>query len=288
MGDKTADRIMDKLIGQGHIFLVLAMFPFMLVIDASAQNPALPEGAQTKWHVNDPQEIVSYLIFDPETVIERIPSFLRFITIEELAFSDISWAKDYLKENPTQLNWGIGFIEIVRMKNFEIDGKSPEWPGNGAAGLWFARVAYTDQKENDETGTPFLALDFWLPDSIYVSYMRSKGHFASYGDVRLQKKSTGEWVGSIDVEGLHVSCSCMPNNNITSSGSNAIQIIYPPENSGIKDFVIITLAGHKGQTCEDGSSWIFKGVHPLVNSIILGSTSFEYGYSLTGGSYHQK
>ena len=279
---------MYKLFGQGHIYLVMVMFPFMLVIDASAQNPALPEGAQTKWIVNDPEEIVSYLIFDPATVIERIPSFLRFITIEELASSDISWAKDYLRENPTQADWGIGFIEIVRMKNFEIDGKSPEWPVNGAAGLWFARVAYTDQKGIGGTGTPFLAIDFWLPDSIYVSYMRSKGHYATYGDVRLQKNSDGEWMGSIDVEGLHVSCNCIPNNNITSSGSNAIQIIYPPENSGIKDFVRIALAGHKGLTCEEGSSWIFKGVHPLVKSIILGSTSFEYGYSLTGGSYHQK
>ena len=279
---------MDKLIGQGHIFLVIVIFSFMLVPDALAQNAALPEGAQTKWILNDPEEIVSYLIFNPATVMERIPSYLRFITIAELAASDISWAKEYLRENPTYLNWGIAFIEIVRMNNFEIDGKSPKWPEHGAAALWFARVAYADPKDNFETGTPFLALDFWLPDSIYVSYMRSKGHYASYGDVRLQKKSNGEWMGSIDVDGLHVSCFCMPNNNITSSGSNAIQIIYPPEHSGVKDFVRIALAGHKVQTCEEGSSWIFKGVHPLVNSIILGSTSFQYGYSLTGGSYHQK
>jgi hypothetical protein len=269
-----------------NISFVMVIISLMIMPCAIAQNPALPEGAQTNWIVNDPEEIVTYLIFDPATVIERIPSFLSFITIDELAASEVSWAKDYLSENPTQSGWGIAFIEIVRMKNFEIDGKSPEWPVNGAAGLWFARVAYTDQKGNAETGTPFLALDFWLPDSIYVSYMRSKGHYASYGDVRLQKKSNGEWEGSIDVEGLHVSCICMPDNNITGSGSNAIQIIYPPENSGIKDFVRIALAGHKGQTCEEVSSWTFKGEHPLVKTILLGSTSFQYGYSLTGGSYH--
>ncbi|MFA7422089.1 MAG: hypothetical protein WCZ90_20560, partial [Melioribacteraceae bacterium] len=80
-------------------------------------------------------------------------------------------------------------------------------------------------------------------------------------------------------------CRCIPNHNIESSGSSAIQIIYPPENSGIKDFVRIALAGHKILSCEEGSSWIFKGVHPLVNSIILGSTSFQYGYELLGGSY---
>ena len=255
---------------------------------ALAQHTVLPEGAQTKWLVNDPEEIVSYLIFDQATVIERLPSFLRFITIAELAASDISWAKEYLRDNPTRSDWGISFIEIVRMKNFEIDGKSPKWPGDGAVALWFARVGYSNSNDYNETGTPFLVLDFWLHDTLYVSYMRSKGHYASYGDVRLQEKSNGEWNGSIDAEGLHVSCNCKPNNNINSSGSNAIQIIYPPKNSGIKDFVRIALAGHKVKTCEEESSWIFKGIHPLVNSILLGSTSFQYGYSLIGGSYHQK
>jgi hypothetical protein len=269
------------------LLLVSFMFSFLLAANAPAQNLSLPEGAKTKWVVNGPEEIVSYLIFDPATVKDRLPSFLRFINIEELAVSDISWAKEHLKENPTHSNWGIAFIEIVRMNNFEIDGQSPKWPEHGAAALWFARVAFTDTRDNLETSKPFLALNFWLPDSMYVSYMRSKGHYASFGDVRLQKKSDGEWIGSIDADGLHVSCSCIPNRNIESSGSSAIQIIYPPEHSGIKNFVCIALAGHKIQSCEEGSSWIFKGVHPLVNSIILGSTSFQYGYDLLGGSYQR-
>ena len=54
-------------------------------------------------------------------------------------------------------------------------------------------------------------------------------------------------IGSIDADGLHVSCRCIPNHNIESSGSSAIQIIYPPEYSGIKDFVRIAFAGHKIQ-----------------------------------------
>jgi len=271
-----------------NISFVIIIISLIVAPQALTQNTTLPEGAQTKWLVNDPEEIVSYLIFDQATVIERLPSYLRFITIAELAASDIGWAKEYLRENPTRLKWGISFIEIVRMNKFEIDGKSPKWPGDGAAALWFARVGYTNPNDYDETGTPFLALDFWLPDAMYVSYMRSKGHYASYGDVRLQKKSDGTWTGSIDTDELHVSCVCKPDSNSISSGSNAMQVIYPPENSGIKDFVRIALAGHKVMTCEEGSSWIFKGVHPLANSILLGSTSFQYGYSLTGGSYHQK
>lgn len=271
-----------------NISFVIIIISLIVAPQALTQNTTLPEGAQTKWLVNDPEEIVSYLIFDQATVIERLPSYLRFITIAELAASDIGWAKEYLRENPIRSTWGISFIEIIRMNKFEIDGKSPKWPGDGAAALWFARVGYTNINDYFDAGTPFLALDFWLPDAMYVSYMRSKGHYASYGDVRLQKKSDGTWTGSIDTDELHVSCVCKPDSNSISSGSNAMKVIYPPENSGIKDFVRIALAGHKVMTCEEGSSWIFKGVHPLVNSILLGSTSFQYGYSLTGGSYHQK
>jgi hypothetical protein len=271
-----------------NILLAVIMFSFMLVPDALAQIVELPEGVYTKWIVNGPEEIVSYLIFDPATVQERIPSFLRFITIEELAVSNIDWAKEQLKENPNHADWGIAFVEIVRMNNFEIDGKSPKWPVHGAAAMWFARVAFTDTNKNLDIGKPFLALDFWMPDSNYVSYMRYKGYYAAYGDVRLQKNSLGEWIGSIVVDGLHVECKCLPGQNIESTGSNTVQVIYPPEQSGIKDFVRITLKGHTKQICEEGSSWIFKGVYPLVSSIILGSTSFQFGYSLIGGSYHQK
>lgn len=264
---------------------VLFVFSFLMASAALAQTPSLPEGAQTKWIITGPEEIVSYLVFDPVTVKDRLPSYLRFITIEELAVSNISWAKEQLTESPTHANWGIAFIEIIRMKNFEIDGQSPKWPENGAAALWFARVAFSDPKNTAESEKPFLALNFWLPDSMFVSYMRNKGHYSSFGDVRLKKESDGEWTGSIDADGLQVNCKCMPENNVASIGSKAVQIIYPPEQSGIKDFVRIALAGHKVQTCKEGSSWIFKGMHPLVNSIILGSTSFQYGYDLIGGSY---
>jgi hypothetical protein len=125
--------------------LVSFVFSSLLAVEALAQVPALPVGFQTKWVVDEPEEIVGYLIFDPATVKERISSFLRFITIEELAADQILWAKEHLSEYPAHADWGISFIEIVRMKTFEIDGRTPEWPEHGAAALWFARVAPSSQ-----------------------------------------------------------------------------------------------------------------------------------------------
>jgi hypothetical protein len=257
----------------------------LLAPDARAQIPALPDGARTKWVVDEPEEIAGYLIFDPGTVKERIPSYLRFITIGELAAEHIPWAKEHLSEFPAHADWGISFIEIVRMKTFEIDGRAPKWPRHGAAGLWFARVAPADPKNDLGPGNPFLALEFWMPDSAYVAYMRGKGHYASYGDVRLRKNSDGTWMGSIKADGLSAVCECVPTRDFSSFGSSGMQVIFPPAKSGVKSIVRIAFAKHQTQSCKEGVCWKFKGVHPLVHVIPLGPSSLESGYDLIGGAY---
>jgi hypothetical protein len=266
--------------------LVSLVFLLLLVSNTSAQIPGLPEGAQTKWVVEEPEEIASYLIFDPATVKDRIPPFLRFINIKELAVGNIGWAKEHLSKYPAHAGWGISFIEIVGMKTFEIDKRSPQWPENGAAALWFARVAPSDSMRELGPGIPFLALDFWMPDSIYVNYMLNKGHYASYGDVHLYKNSEGHWIGSIDVVGLSVKCECFPTETVKGFGSRGMQVFFPPAQSGLTSFVRVAFAGHQEQICEEKTSWKFQGMHPLVNGILLDSTIFQFGYELIGGAYH--
>lgn len=268
-----------------NLLLVSSVFSSLLAVEALAQVPALPVGFQTKWVVDEPEEIVGYLIFDPATVTDRIPSFLRFITIEELAADQILWAKEHLSEYPAHADWGISFIEIVRMKTFEIDGRAPKWPENGAAALWFARVVPTDSMNDLGPGKPFLALEFWMPDSMYVGYMRNKGHYASYGDVRLRKNSDGKWIGSIEADGLSAVCECMPTRDVAGFGSAGMQVFFPPAHSEVKSIVRVAFAGHQEQVCEEEACWKFRGVHPLVDGVLLGPSSFEFGYDLIGGAY---
>jgi hypothetical protein len=265
--------------------MALIVFSFLSGMTAPAQIPALPEGAQTKWVVAGPEEIVTYMIFDPATVAERLPEYLRFITIKELAEGNVSWAKEHLEKFPAHANCGISFIEIVRMKTFAIDGRSPHWPENGAAALWFARVVPMDPAKDLGLGKLFLALEFWLPDRKYVAYMRGKGHYASYGDVRLRRDANGAWLGSIEAEGLGATVTFSPAGEIDRSGSAGMQAIFPPANSGITSVVRIAFAGHRIQPCEAGASWKFNGVHPLAKGIILGDASFQFGYDLRGGAY---
>ena len=172
------------------------------------------------------------------------------------------------------------------MKTFEIDKRLPQWPENGAAALWFARVAPSDSMRELGPGKPFLALDFWMPDNMYVNYMLNKGHYASYGDVRLYKNSEGKWIGSVEVDGLSLVCECIPKGIVEGFGSGGLQVIFPPAKSGLTSFVRVAFAGHQEQICEEKTSWKVQGVHPLVKGVILGPTSFQFGYELIGGAYH--
>jgi hypothetical protein len=209
---------------------ILCAFFLSLAINSLGQIPALPDGAQTKWIVAGPEEIVSYLVFDPATVAKRLPDYLRFITIKELAEGGVPWAKEHLDQFPAHARWGISFIEIVRMKTFDIDGRSPKWPGQGAAALWFARVVPADPANDLGPGKPFLALELWLPDRSYVAYMRGKGHYATYGDVHLRRDADGHWLGTIEADGLSLTVGCSPGDETAGFGSAGMQAIFPPAN----------------------------------------------------------
>lgn len=257
----------------------------LLAVEALGHMPSLPEGAQTKWVVNEPAEIVGYLTFDPATVADRLPSSLRFITVEELAAGQIPWAKEHLEECPGHGGWGISFIEIVRTRTFEIDGCSPSWPKHGAAALWCARVAPSDSVSEPGSGKPFLMLEFWVPDKLFVAYMLERGHYASYGDVRLRENPAGRWSGSIEVDGLSVVCNCTRVRHVERAGSAGMQVFFPPALSRVTSIVRVAFAGHQECACKEDVSWRFKGVHPLVRAVMLGPSAFEFGYDMIGGAY---
>lgn len=254
--------------------------------DAVAQVPSLPEGAQTRWVVGQPYEIVAYVTFDPTTVQHRLPPSLRFITLKELAITGVRWATDYLAEHPTHDHWGISFLELVRMGVFSIDGRAPQWPMHGAAALWFARVAPSMPATDLGPGRPFLALEFWMPDSAYVSYMRGRGHYASYGDVKLFQESDSSWRGSVTIAELTIVAECLPTGPVTGgAGSAGMQAFFPPLLSSVKSVVRVAFAGHREQDCGGASVWSFRGAHPLASGVVLRPSLFQFGYELMGGAY---
>ncbi len=258
------------------------------VAPLSGQVPALPAGARTQWVVRGPEEIAGYLTFDPATVGSRLPPALRFITVQELASGGVGWATDYLAAHPAQGSWGISFIEIIRARTFTIDGRAPNWPADGAAALWFARVEPSDPATDLGPGRPLLVLAFCLPDSAYAAYMRARGHFADYGDVKLRRDSTGHWRGSLRVPDLTVAVECTPTGPVSGgAGSAGTQALFPPATSTITDVVRIAFAGHRVQECAEVSPWTLAGTHPLAHGVILSPSTVQWGYELLGGAYRR-
>jgi hypothetical protein len=121
------------------------------------------------------------------------------VTIRSLANQGRSWAQAHLAQNPSHGAWGVSFVEIISAGTFTIDGRSPRWPTNGAAALWAARVELSEAAPGE--AQPFLLLEFWLPDSTYVQFMRGKGHYSKPGKISLQQEDGG-WVGRLEVSGL--------------------------------------------------------------------------------------
>lgn len=269
--------------------LLLTLIFFGAGISAgSAQVPALPDGARTRWIVKQPEEIVRYLLFDPATVERQLPTSLRFITVKELAVGGVPWAVEYLAATPARGAWGVSFFEILRTGTFTIDAHAPNWPQNGAVAVWFARVAPADASTDLGLGQPFLVLGFWLPDSLYAADMRRNGHYAEYGDVRLRRARDGKWIGSLNIDGLSVVAECTPTGPVSGGPqSRGMQALFPPATSTVSSVVRIAFAGHREQACTEDSAWTLRGTHPLARGVFLGPSTFEFGYELVGGAYRR-
>lgn len=257
-----------------------------LAASAQAQVPQLPPGAQSRWVVEGPEEVVGYLTFDTATIHARVPRSLRLVTIGELASAGRSWATAYLAAHPGHEDRGLSIVEIVHANVFAIDGREPNWPPHGAVALWFARVAWNGEPPIPGTGQPFLLLNLWVPDSSYVAFMRRRGYPAGAARVWLERGEDGAVRGAVAVEGLTIMADCRPDGAISGGpGSRGVQTFLPPGDSRIHSAITVAFAGHRIQDCREGAVWQLTGNHPLAQGTFVGSSSFEWGYQLVGGTY---
>lgn len=253
----------------------------------AGQTSALPEGAATRWVVSAPEEIVSWRAFDPSRVSDRLPPGVRFISLGELSASGMSWARGHLEAHPTQRDWGVSFVEVLHAGEFTLNDRSPHWPNQGAVGLWFARIAPVGDTDLG-SGVAFLELEFWVPDSAYVAYMRELGHYASYGDVRLAATPSGERHGSVAVNGLSLRVSCSPQGPTSGGpGSAGTQVLVPPQAFSAEGVVRVAFAGHRERACEGNPAWRIEGSHPLAATVAIAPSTLQFGYSLVGGLYRR-
>jgi hypothetical protein len=265
---------------------------FIALISAppAAWAQQLPPGGTTSWEIQEPEEIVTFVLFDPKSPGVSLPTGLRFVSARDAKMPEI---QEYVKQHPEHAEWAFSFIEITRQKAFLLDGRAPALPKNGGIGLWFAPVDPSQLAEEirkdafDSIIAPslgaVLGLGIWIPDREYVAYMRARGHHAEYGLVTLVKDSTGAFQGTIQLDNLRVRSSATPHGDVQEDPASGTQVLFAP---GDKVVHAIVVAGSNARHRACDAVWSKKGKHPLSRGVFVGPTYMTtYEAPLKGSAY---
>lgn len=277
----------------GHRSALLSLvFSLLAMISASSVAVAqqLPPGGTTSWEIQGPEEIVTFVLFDPKTPGVSLPAGLRLVSARDAKMPEV---QEYLKQHPEHADLAFSFIEITRQKAFLLDGKAPTLPENGGIGLWFAPVDPSHLTEEigkdkfDSIIAPslgaVLGLGIWIPDREYVAYMRARGHYAEYGMVTLIKESTGVFQGEIRLDDLLVRSSATPHGDVREDPATGTQVLFAP---GERVMHAVVVAGSNARHRVCTANWSKKGDHPLSRGVFVGPTYLTtYDAPLKGSAY---
>jgi hypothetical protein len=286
----SAPRIRRPLRYGSASWRLLIAFIALISVPPAALAQQLPPGGTTSWEIQEPEEIVTFVLFDPKSPGVSLPTGLRFVSAREAKMPEI---QEYVKQHPEHAEWAFSFIEITRQKAFLIDGRAPALPKNGGIGLWFAPVDPSQLAEEigkdafDSIIAPslgaVLGLGTWIPDREYVAYMRARGHHAEYGLVTLVKDSTGAFQGTIQLDNLRVRSSATPHGDVQEDPASGTQVLFAP---GDKVVHAIVVAGSNARHRACDAVWSKKGKHPLSRGVFVGPTYMTtYEAPLKGSAY---
>jgi len=106
------------------------LIAFIALISAppAALAQRLPPGGTTSWEIQKPEEIVTFVLFDPKSRGVSLPTGLRFVSARDAKLPEI---QEYVKQHPEPAEWAFSFIEITRQKAFLLDGRAPALPRTG-------------------------------------------------------------------------------------------------------------------------------------------------------------
>jgi hypothetical protein len=78
---------------KGWIRVALLAAPLAASV-GGAQVLTLPDGSDTRWTVEEPEEIVAYVLFDPATVEDRLRRHFTSSRLESWRIKDCSGRQD--------------------------------------------------------------------------------------------------------------------------------------------------------------------------------------------------
>jgi hypothetical protein len=250
----------------------------------------LPPGGTTSWVIQGPEEIVTFLLFDPKTPGISRPAGLRFVSARDAGMPEV---QDYLKQHPEHTDWAFSFIEITRQEAFVLDGKQPTLAKNAGIGLWFAPVDPSQLADAIDKDTfesiiapslgAVLGLGIWVPDREYVAFMRARGHHAEYGEVTLVKDETGAFRGEIHLDDLQIRSTATPQGDAREDPEGGTQVLFAP-GERVVNAVVVAGSTARHRLCT--ATWSKEGSHPLSRGVFVGPTYLTtYDAPLKGSAY---
>jgi hypothetical protein len=249
----------------------------------SATIPKLADGAETQWVESIPHEILGTMITKPSLITDRIPDSLRLIRLKD--FAENPSVNKHLKQHPDHSDWAISIIEFIHQKKFIIDGQNIDLTDKEGTAFWFVPVASRNKAPNTDI-EQVISMGFWMPDSAFVNYLRSKGIYANYGEVQFYNKTNGQWIGRLETEKLNLEMQCIPagKKQATNPGK---QIHYPPLDAQVDNYVRVAFSGQSVQRCSEKSYLKTGKNHPLSKSLSVfpNGLSYIYGTTIRGGTY---
>lgn len=271
--------------------LSLCALPVLVGACSSAAAPhPLPPGGTTAWEIRGPEEIVTFVLFDPRWPGVRLPSGLRFLPARDVQMPEV---QEHLRAHPEQAEWAFSFVEITREDEFVLDGRALSLPENGGIGLWFAPVDFSQLAASlaaddfESVLAPaegaVLALGLWIPDRDYVAYMRERGHHAEFGLVTLAGDDTSGFQGEIQLDDLRVQVAARPRSGFEQDPESGTQVLFAP---GTEITSAVVLAGPPGRHRACDAQWSKTGDHPLARGVFVGPTYLTvYESPLQGSAY---
>jgi hypothetical protein len=262
---------------------------FVGTLPAALAQP-LPPGGTTSWEIKGPEEIVTFVLFDPKSPGVSLPKGLRFIAARDTKMPEI---QEHVKQHPEHAEWAFSFIEITRQQAFLLDDRAPKLPKDGGIGLWFAPVDPSQLAQEigkdafDSIVAPslgaVLGLGIWIPDREYVDYMRARGHHAEYGLVTLAKDDAGRFQGTIRLDNLHVRSSATPQGDAQKDPASGTQVLFAPGDR-VVHAVVVAGSNARHRACD--AVWSKEGKHPLARGVFVGPTFLTtYEAPLKGSAY---
>jgi len=273
--------------------MILSVTACLSVSATEGSFGTLPPGMLSISEMSDVSaEICRDHLFDPSTVVDRLPPGYRLIAAEEYAKDDPNVAA-FLKENPRYARYAVGSLCFVSAGKFAVDRVRLHSLGAMPLAFWWAR-AEGPRDARMQGKSQWLQLASWYSqDTGDRAKVLATDPMAQFVEIQVAEVEPRVWRLHLrlsdEVIDAEVRCSGEPTKR-RASGKNFMSV--PMAGAGAGYFWVITYFGHHHQPAQ--GEWHSKGTGVFCAALQIPNESgtfgtvFQSGWSALSGLYGGK